>query len=211
MNIGVDLDGVVYQTEKVWRDYAEKYNKLIGGKLIDDSEARVDARYDWTKEQYDNFVQNLSIEILAKAPIYPKTKEVISKLRTNNKVIFITRRGFGDFGGKEEIDNTLKRLKVDGVEYDKIVFKQDSKVKACKENNIDIMIDDYYKVIDELMDNGVKCLCFRDKRNKTGKHKVPEVYSWEEVLEFFENTHNEILNLLWLRYYGANCYKLQYI
>ena len=44
MNIGVDLDGVVYQTEKVWRDYAEKYNKLIGGKLIDDSEARVDAR-----------------------------------------------------------------------------------------------------------------------------------------------------------------------
>lgn len=211
MNIGIDLDGVVYQTEKVWRDYAEKYNKLIGGKLIDDSEARVDARYDWTKEQYDNFVQNLSIEILAKAPIYPKTKEVISKLRTNNKVIFITRRGFSDFGGKEEIDNTLKRLKVDGVEYDKIVFKQDSKVKACKENNIDIMIDDYYKVIDELMDNGVKCLCFRDKRNKTGKHKVPEVYSWEEVLEFFENTHNEILNLLWLRYYGANCYKLQYI
>lgn len=196
MNIGVDLDGVVYQTEKVWRDYAEKYNKLIGGKLIDDSEARVDARYDWTKEQYDNFVQNLSIEILAKAPIYPKTKEVISKLRTNNKVIFITRRGFGDLGGKEEIDNTLKRLKVDGVEYDKIIFKQDSKVKACKENNIDIMIDDYYKVIDELMDNGVKCLCFRDKRNKTGKHKVPEVYSWEEVLEFFENTHNEILNLL---------------
>ena len=187
MNIGIDLDGVVYQTEKVWRDYAEKYNKLIGGKLIDDSEARVDARYDWTKEQYDNFVQNLSIEILAKAPIYPKTKEVISKLRTNNKVIFITRRGFGDLGGKEEIDNTLKRLKVDGVEYDKIVFKQDSKVKACKENNIDIMIDDYYKVIDELMDNGVKCLCFRDKRNKTGKHKVPEVYSWEEVLEFFEN------------------------
>lgn len=187
MNIGVDLDGVVYQTEKMWRDYAEKYNKLIGGKLIDDSEARVDARYDWTKEQYDNFVQNLSIEILAKAPIYPKTKEVISKLRTNNKVIFITRRGFSDFGGKEEIDNTLKRLKVDGVEYDKIVFKQDSKVKACKENNIDIMIDDYYKVIDELMDNGVKCLCFRDKRNKTGKHKVPEVYSWEEVLEFFEN------------------------
>lgn len=196
MNIGIDLDGVVYQTEKMWRDYAEKYNKLIGGKLIDDSEARVDARYDWTKEQYDNFVQNLSIEILAKAPIYPKTKEVISKLRTNNKVIFITRRGFSDFGGKEEIDNTLKRLKVDGVEYDKIVFKQDSKVKACKENNIDIMIDDYYKVIDELMDNGVKCLCFRDKRNKTGKHKVPEVYSWEEVLEFFENTHNEILNLL---------------
>ena len=187
MNIGVDLDGVVYQTERMWRDYAEKYNKLIGGTLIDDGEARVDARYDWTKEQYDNFVQNLSIEILAKAPIYPNAKEVISKLRENNKVIFITRRGFDTIGTDSEIDATLKRLKEDGIEYDKIVFSQDSKVKACKENNIDIMIDDYYKVIDELMDNGMKCLCFRDKRNKMGKHNVLEVYTWDEVLEFFEN------------------------
>lgn len=187
MNIGVDLDGVVYQTEKMWRDYAEKYNKLIGGTLIDDSEARVDARYDWTKEQFDNFVQNLSIEILAKAPIYPNAKEVISKLRENNKVIFITRRGFDTIGTDSEIDATLKRLKEDDIEYDKIVFSQDSKVKACKENNIDIMIDDYYKVIDELMDNGIKCLCFRDKRNKMGKRNVLEVYTWDEVLEFFEN------------------------
>lgn len=187
MVIGVDLDGVVYQTEKMWRDYAEKYNKLIGGALVDDSEPRVRARYNWSKEQYDNFVQNLSIEILEKAPVYPKAKEVISKLRENNNIIFITRRGFGNFGAQEEIDSTLHRLKEDGVEYDKIVFRQDSKVKACKENDVDIMIDDYYKVIDELMDNGIKCLCFRDKRNKMGKHNVLEVYSWDEVLEFFEN------------------------
>lgn len=186
MNIGIDLDGVVYQTERMWRDYSDKYNKLIGGKLKDNSEPRVEKRYEWSDEQYESFIKNSSTEILLKAPIYPKAKEGIAKLKENNKIYFITRRGLFPFC-KDEIKITLDRLKSDGIVYDDIFFAQDSKVKACKENDVDIMIDDYYKVIDELMDNGIKCLCFRDKRNKMGKHNVLEVYSWDEVLEFFEN------------------------
>ena len=36
MIIGLDIDGVIYQTESLYRDYSEKYNKLIGGKNIKD-------------------------------------------------------------------------------------------------------------------------------------------------------------------------------
>ena len=190
MNIGIDLDGVVYQTERMWRDYSDKYNKLIGGKLKDNSESRVEKRYEWTNEQYESFIKNSSTEILLKAPIYPKAKEGIAKLKENNKIYFITRRGLFPFC-KDEIKITLDRLKSDGIVYDDIFFAQDSKVKACKDNNIDIMIDDYYQVVDELMANGVKCLQFRDPLCKINSFNAPEVNSWEEVVVYFDNLNKK--------------------
>ena len=43
------------------------------------------------------------------------------------------------------------------------------------------MIDDNPHVLDELYDNNVNCLYFRDLRNKSCDNTVMEVYSWQEI------------------------------
>ena len=188
MNIGVDLDGVVYQTESLFREYSEKYNKLIEGTLKDDSELKAFDRYNWTREQTNDFIQNTFYEIEKTAPLYPKVKEVLGELKKKNSIIFITSRGLVS---DVEISLTMERLQEDNINFDKIVFSQNSKVKACLENKIDIMIDDYYRVIDELSSNGINCLYFRDKRNKPCESGAVEVYNWEEVSDFFKILNNK--------------------
>ena len=187
MVIGIDLDGVVYQTENWFRDYSEQYNKLIGGKVIRPDELKISDRYDWEKEDLWQFLNDCFYEVEQNAPLYPKAKEIIDKLKKDNKIVFITNRGRIS---EEEIKLTLERLGEDNIPYDNIIFKQKSKLQACLDNNVDLMIDDYYKVIDELSDNGIRCLYFRDKRNKSSKNNVLEVYSWTEIDSFI----NEITN-----------------
>ena len=178
MIIGIDIDGVIYQTENLFREYSEQFNKLIGGKVIKADELKISDRYDWGKEQVNKFIKDFYYEIKKNAPLYPKAQEIIQKLKKDNQIVFITSRGIID---NSEVDLTLERLSLDKIPYDKIIFNQKSKLKACKEFGVDLMIDDYYKVVDELNENGVNCLYFRDKRNKTSQSNALEVYSWNEI------------------------------
>ena len=93
MVIGIDLDGVVYQTENWFRDYSEQYNKLIGGKVIRPDELKISDRYDWEKEDLWQFLNDCFYEVEQNAPLYPKAKEIIDKLKKDNKFVFITNRG----------------------------------------------------------------------------------------------------------------------
>ena len=188
MVIGVDLDGVIYQTERLFREYSEKYNKLIGGKIVDDTELKAGKRYNWTKNQVNDFMQSSFLEVEKNAPLYDMAKEVINRLKKKHKIVLITARGHIN---EKEIPLTLGRLKNDGILFDKIIFSQCSKVKACKEQGIELMIDDNNDVIDELEENGIHCLHFRDMRNKPCKNSVIELYSWKDVEEFMEELFSQ--------------------
>ena len=182
MVIGVDIDGVLYQTEGMFREYSEKYNKLIGGKIVDDTELKAGKRYNWTKEQINDFMQNSYYEVEKKAPLFDMAKEILGALKKTHKIVFITARGHIS---ENEKPLTLKRLADDGILYDDIFFSNRSKVQACKDAGVDVMIDDNPNVIDELLENGVNCLYFRDMRNKPCQNSVIELYSWKEIGEFF--------------------------
>lgn len=178
MIIGLDIDGVVYQTESLYRDYSEKYNKLIGGKNIKDDELKVEKRYDWSDEQVKSFIESTYEVIELTAPLYANARDVLARLKQSHKIVFITSRGLC---GDKEAEITKQRFQKDNIPFDKIIFSQRSKVRACKELNIDIMIDDNPHVLDELYDNNVNCLYFRDLRNKSCDNTVMEVYSWQEI------------------------------
>mgnify|MGYP001851767983 CR=1 FL=1 len=178
MIIGLDIDGVIYQTESLYRDYSEKYNKLIGGKNIKDDELKVENRYDWSDEQVKSFIDTTYEVIELTAPLYANARDVLARLKQNHKIVFITSRGLC---GDKEVEITKQRFQKDNIPFDKIIFSQRSKVRACKELNIDIMIDDNSHVLDELYISGVNCLYFRDLRNKSCDNTIVEVYSWQEI------------------------------
>lgn len=181
MNIGLDLDGVVYDTEDWFRVESCFYNKMINGKdMIAPDEVKSYKRYNWTKEQVDEFLQTYLLNIEMNAPIKYKAREVIQSLKDDgHKIYVVTSRGIVF---EEEIELTKKRFEKDNLHFNKVIFSGADKVKACKENNIDVIVEDYYDYVLELANNGIKVLYFRGATLKTINHpNVTEVRNWGDI------------------------------
>ena len=58
MKIGIDLDGVVFDSETTFRTYEEIFDVdvLKENNLVDREEPKFQARYNWTKEQEQEFI-----------------------------------------------------------------------------------------------------------------------------------------------------------
>ena len=182
MNIGIDMDGVLFDTESEFRALAFLFNTCkFNGKIIDPETIRNQYRFDWSQEQFEEFMGKTLIPIHSTAPVMPFAKKVIQLLKENgHKIYSITARGSRY---KEEINVTERRLKEENITFDKILYvKTSEKLQACQELNIDIMIDDLYETIDLLSDNNIDCLYYRDVVLKfIDKPNVREVRNWGEV------------------------------
>ena len=181
MNIGIDLDGVVYNSEALLKCMAEFYDQQIGGSgVVNKEELLCQHRYNWTIEQENEFLKLHLIDVLKKAPLKPMAKETLELLKKEGHNLFvITSRGniFED-----EIKVTKQRIKKDKLPVSQIFYSASDKAKLCKELKIDVMIDDYYNNVIKVAKAGIKCLYFRDFVLKFADHKkIIEVNNWGEI------------------------------
>ena len=179
MNIGIDLDGVIFDSEKDYWVYAELFDLLNNGKgIVNKNELRAQKRYNWTTEQIKEF-EKACFEIQKHTHLASFAKSVMKALSKNNKIFIITSRGIMD---SREIVLTNERLKDEGIVFDKIIFKAKEKLEVCKNFKIDLMIDDFYDVVSCLAKNNIKCLYYGDISIKKLKHKnVVNVRNWGDV------------------------------
>lgn len=180
MNIGIDFDGVIFDSEKMFRAYSKIFNiKIDGGDELDRGELKAQKRYNWNEEKFDAFIDDCLLDILKEAPIMPCAKMVINALAKNHNLYAITSRGALDL---KEIDVTEDRLKQENLTFKKVVYSSLNKLEACKELKIDLMIDDLYDTIKQLSENGIKCLYFRDYILHSCKNcNVTEVHNWGDI------------------------------
>ena len=184
MKIGLDLDGVVFNTEIYYKIWADIYNKKIAhGKIINKKEIRIQEKYSWTDEEIDDFFNKYEKIVQEKAPLMPMANEVLKILQDYGcKFYVITGRE------NNEIERTLKRLNELEVKIEDVFFNEADKSGTCKKNQIDYVIEDYYSWAIKLAKNGIKCLFFNNTNFKYKRHKnLIEVHDWGDVFLFFEN------------------------
>lgn len=184
MKIGIDLDGVVFDSENWFRAYSEIFDVNIGGKGVKNPDCiRAQHRYEWTESEIKQYFDNCMEYIQRNAPLMPYAKYVLDRLAEKHQIYFITRRGVIS---NSEIINTKKRLAKEKIKYDNIFFKQSSKLETCKKLNVDYMIDDYQNVVKELTENGIKCIYFRNITNPSiQNNNIVQVQDWGEIYRFF--------------------------
>lgn len=183
MVIAIDLDGVVFDTEDYFRTYSQLYDiNTVNNGLIDSSEMDVHKRYGWDNSIADKFYNEYTELVLNKAPIRPGAKYVIDQLKKQgHRLVCITLRGYYR---QCEIDVTEKRLKQEGIEFDKIYYKEHHKLETCLCEKVDYMIEDNAKNILSLVNGGIKCLHFRGVGlKKVDDPNVTEVQNWAQILE----------------------------
>lgn len=189
MRIGIDLDGVVIDSEKTFRTYEEIFDidTLKGNNLVNKKEPKFQARYNWTEEQEKEFIEKYFLAVSKESNLMSGFIAVYNLLKKqNHEFIVITARG-----GlvKEMKDDAIRLLNENKIEFDKYYWKVKDKLEICKKENIDIMIDDDWKIVQKLADNKIKTLYFRDSNlvELEENEYIKEVNNWGDIYRNIKN------------------------
>lgn len=190
MKIGIDLDGVVIDSETTFRTYEEIFDidTLKGNNLIDKEEPKFQARYDWTEEQEKEFIERYFLTVSKESNLMSGFIAVYNLLKKQGyEFVVITARGGLVRKMKED---AIRLLEENNIEFDKYYWKVEDKLEICKKENIDIMIDDDWKIIKRLAENKIKTLYFRDTNLVILEENeyIKEVNNWGEI---YRNIKNE--------------------
>lgn len=194
MKIGIDLDGVVFDSEKVYRVYSELYDmlELKQNSKIDNTELRFQERFAWTEEQTEKFWKLYVRKVFKETEFMPGAKTVLKMLKEDgHKLIVITARG-GTY--KETIDITKDRLKEDGLYiFDKYYWAVEDKSEICIKENVDIMIDDFYKICQSIANCKIKTIYLKDAPSKEIEENeyIKILYNWGEIYRYIKELEKE--------------------
>ena len=166
--IALDLDGVVFDSENLYRVHTEIYDTDVNKRdtIIDNSQRIFQKRYNWTEEEFKNFYNK-------------KAEIVLNKLKNNFEFIVVTSRN--DF----ETEIAKDKLKTIGFGDIKIFNNEHHKIERLLEEKVDYMIDDDDNICINAADSGICALYFKNNAsNKVDKENVINVNNWGEIYKY---------------------------
>ena len=193
MKIGIDIDGVILDYERVLKTYGDLYDfiELKKDGIINRNEHYLRNRYDWTDEERMNFVNKYFLKLSKNTPLIPGAKDVIDMLqKEGNEFVIISARG----GMIEEMkDVAIEKFDEEGLSFNKYYWKQEDKLEVAQNENIDVMIDDSYDVCKRLSSNRIKTIYFRDKEMKKleQNENLKEVSNWGEIYRYIKGMQSK--------------------
>lgn len=188
MKIGIDIDGVILDYQRVLNTYGDLYDfiELKKDGIVSKNELYLRKKYNWTDEERMNFVNKYFLKLSKQTPLIPGAKDVINMLKNEeNELIIISARG----GMIEEMKNVaINKFEKEGLSFDKYYWKQEDKLDVAKKEKIDVMIDDSYDVCKKLSSNGIKTIYFREKDMKKleENENLKEVSNWGEIYRYIK-------------------------
>ena len=190
MRIGIDIDGVLNSQYNFCIDYGTKFCNELGKYKLENINAH----------QFWNTYREV---LVVKLPPKKYASEVINKLKNEGNLIYIitARKNndewFPDFL-KEDVEGITKKwLKENKIYYDEIVFDVKDKGKYCKNNNIDIMIEDDPNNLRKLIGN-TDVIIFDYPYNRNIEFTdLTRAYSWYDIyykINCIKGEKNDISN-----------------
>lgn len=190
MKIGIDIDGVILDTEKQFRNSAELYDITVlkRNSLINKKSLHIQQRFDWTEEEKADFVNQNFLELSKKATVIPGAKEVIELLKKDgHELIVISARG-GDnpvIPGMIEVAEEI--MNKAGIKFDKYYWRIKDKIQICQKENIDVMIEDSIYNCNQLAEANIKTVYLRDSGMEESNHEnIKEVNLWAEIYRYIK-------------------------
>ena len=189
MRIGVDLDGVVFDSEKEWRINQELYDilDLKKNSKVDNKNISWKKRYDWTDEERQGFIKKYHKQIIEKSGFMPGAKRILKLLKEDgHDLILITARGGIN---KDMITLTQDILKKNDLDiFSKSYFGVENKVEVCLKEKVDIMIDDSYEHCSNIAKAKIKTLYLKDAAtyDLDENDYIKVVYNWGEIHRYIK-------------------------
>ena len=188
MKIGIDLDGVVIDSETTFRTYEEIFDvdTLNGNNLVNRKEPKFQSRYNWTPQQEKEFIEKYFLKVSKESNLMSGFIGVYNLLKEQGHefVVITARGGFV----KEMKDDAIRLLEEKDIKFDKYYWNVEDKLEICKKEKVDIMIDDDWKIIKKLAENNIKTLYFRDTNlvELEESEYIKEVNNWGDIYRYIK-------------------------
>ena len=189
MRIGIDLDGVIFDSEKLYRIYSELYDiqDLKKNSIRNNREIKFQDRYSWNKEETDGFVKKYHRKITEVSNFMPGAKDIILLLKEEgHTLIVITARGKLN---KDLIPITIQRLKDNDLDiFEKYYWGTENKEEICKQEKIDLMIDDSNKNCEKLAKDHIHTIYLKDAPSFDVEENeyLKVLYNWGEIYRYIK-------------------------
>ena len=187
MKIGVDIDGVLTDEHQYIIDHGSKYfsdhNREYSINYNGSDFCEV---FNASEEECSDFYDDRLVDYLDYEPMRDYASEVINKLKDeSHEIYFITARYLPKFeyeNQKTIQDKTKNWLKKNSVKYDDVIFNY-KKADVVKELNIDLMIEDHVKNIEEIS-KIIPVFCYDHPYNReVNNDNITRVYSWYDIYD----------------------------
>lgn len=189
MRIGIDLDGVIFDSEKLYRIYSELYDiqDLKKSSIRNNREIKFQDRYSWSEEETDGFVKKYHRKITEVSNFMPGAKDIIPLLKEEgHTLIVITARGKLN---KDLIPITIQRLKDNDLDiFEKYYWGTENKEEICKQEKIDLMIDDSNKNCKKLARDHIHTIYLKDAPSFDLEENeyLKVLYNWGEIYRYIK-------------------------
>ena len=175
MRIAIDFDDTIVNTSKTVKDFLVKYDFEI--KSSDD-------KIKFYKKHVDDITKCLGF--------IDEAKETIKLLNHKHEIYLITARNDYDYS-----NNLLKLtdefIAKNNLNFTKVIYDcfGVNKAKECKNNNIDLFIDNDVRNCLEVSKLGINTILFGDlvdeKKYKEEIKNLNNVKTWKEILNYLNN------------------------
>ena len=187
MIIGVDIDDTLTSEHDFVIHYGTMYcNKLGKYNLKRIDTVNITEMFDWPLKIAHEFYYKYS-EKISEQPAVPFASEVLKKLKKEGHQIYIiTARKQNDEWFPKHISSRLELFTAEWllkneIPFDKIFFDAKDKGKVCRDNGVDIMIDDDPENIEGMIGNTSVFIYDKDYNRKPEYSLLTRVYSWYDA------------------------------
>lgn len=180
--IALDLDGVVFDSENLYRVYTEMYDTDVNKKdtIIDNTQRIFQKRYSWIEEEFKKFYTENAEKVLTTANFMTGVEIVLNKLKNKFEFIVVTSRN--------DFETKIAKEKLDSIGFNniKIFNNEHHKIERLLDEKVDFMIDDDDTICKNAADNGVVALYFKNNASNRieNKDRVINVNNWGEIYKY---------------------------
>ena len=189
--IGIDIDGCLTDVYSWYLKNGKEYANKIGKKLVNKNGYDAMKMYGLTPEEFKDFLNERLIDYSINEPARENTNTVCNKLISNGHELYIITARFNadkeDEQGLKMRSIVEKWLKDNNIPYTSIIYSSNNKLDICKENDIDIMIEDKPSTLKEIKEH-IPVICFDAPYNRDlDNDNLYRVSNWNEILEIINN------------------------
>ena len=198
MKIGIDIDNVISNfNDELLKEYLKHDKELRNTGIINKDVFIRYGMFDWTEKEETEFYKNSIERIAIKLKPIHRATETIKKLKEDgNEIIIISRRNNGEYNNPYKL--TEEWLAKYNIVYDKLIltnaYNKEEKANVCKENNIDIMIEDSTQTAVNIEKVGTKVLFMNTIYNKNNEN-FEKVSNWKEIYSKISKLYKKDKNI----------------
>lgn len=160
MKIGIDIDDTMTDTFDYLMPYIADFFE-VDIKYLKDNNISYSNISKEMKEREHEFARKYYDKVIPNTPFKPKVAEYIDKIKgLGHKIIVITARDKTLY--TDEYKTTIEELKNNNIHYDKLICDFD-KAKVCKNEKIDLFIDDSISNCNKVNELELKLYCLTVK------------------------------------------------